>query len=143
MQGFTRVTEGVEFAVGSPEKDHPVPGQKKIPLVEKEGNRCDTEGGYLYLRGVRLSDRAERGLVKARVDGVDSDPLDIVVTRPVLGESATKENPRISNAVAAQIEEAIIDAASKYGVPPQFLKSAGVLRNAVRLHGLSLRTYYH
>jgi len=104
------------------------PGGKlaAVPLVSEEGNCFDpdqdptTKQGAFYLRGVRLPNTGETATVTATVtdpgalgpSATVSKPLKVTVRREDLGDVLTPD-----------IENAVVDAASKTGVPPQFLKA--------------------
>jgi hypothetical protein len=90
----------------------------QIPLVEREGNRCDPDHPrVLYLRGVRTPAAGERLTVNASASnpagGFATDSVEVFVGGADLGGGVAN----------GKIEPAILRAASKYGVPPQFLKA--------------------
>ena len=132
--GVKRLTKpqpsSVTFQLSAPSVANAAdPGNKlaRVPLVSEEGNCFDpdqdptTRQGAFYLRGVRLSSPGEAATVTATVvdpgalapiDTV-SLPLKVTVGRASLGAPLK----------GREIEDAVVDAASKTGVPPQFLKA--------------------
>jgi hypothetical protein len=100
---------------------------KQIPIVERETNRCDDEyPDSFYLRGVRREKTGERLTLAAKLPASDgtmlsSNVVDVDVIYPIMGRDTAWNN---ANGIYNQgFEAAMVNAASAYGVPPQFLKS--------------------
>jgi hypothetical protein len=92
----------------------------QVPLVEREYNRCDPDNpNVLYLRGVRQSVGDEKMNVAAEFTEPESGKVrrgevPVTVVRGSLGGTTPG---------GAVIEDAILDAAARTGVPPQFMKA--------------------
>jgi hypothetical protein len=122
----------VTFNLSTPETPHPfntgqvaAPGRptvtlRDIPLVTQEINPCEPDyppdGGF-YLRGERLPNENEYATVRATARDAEGQMLAgsfrVIVEKAAIGRARG----------GAAIEAAILDAAGKAGVPPQFLKA--------------------
>jgi len=120
-------------AVGAPNFPSGADPNRDIPLVERETNRCDPDaqvnGVYdgarglatVYLRGARLSAAAEVGTITVSYSETSANAsvqrqrsIRFRVVRPKSMGALTMDQ---------DLMEAVVDAASWSGVPPQFLKA--------------------
>jgi hypothetical protein len=110
------------FSVVQRTMENPFPpftGRRPIPLLQREGNRCDPEQEEaFYLRALRWMEDDEKAWITAGAqDPRSQNPLrgrlDVVVLIPSLGDPGG----------GSELEADIIKVAGETGFPPQILKS--------------------
>jgi hypothetical protein len=121
--------EDIVFEFSVPSIDHPFGGNPtqldRIPLVEREYNRCDPDNpNVLYLRGVRSNAPGEEFEITARP--VARPPL---LAPPEGRLKVVVGLGRLSgaSAVSAKLDKKINQAGGVTGVPPQLLKGQASL----------------